>query len=50
VKVAAGEFDTWKVELQGGEQPLTFYVAKGTPAKVVKMAPAGMPVTIERAR
>lgn len=50
VTVPVGEFDAWKVELVGGEQPVTFWVSKTTPSKVLKIAPAGLPVTIERAR
>lgn len=49
VKVPAGEFDTWKVELTGGEQPITFFIAKA-PVKVVKIALAGMPISIERVK
>jgi hypothetical protein len=47
VKVAAGEFDAWKVELSGGEAPITFWVQKGSPARVLKIVPTGQPVAIE---
>lgn len=49
VKVAAGEFDAWKVELAGGEQPATFYVAKVNP-RILKIAVVGMPLTFERVK
>jgi hypothetical protein len=50
VKVAAGEFDTWKVELSGGEAPLTLWVTKGGAARVVKIVPAGAPISVELAK
>ncbi len=50
VKVPAGEFDTWKVEGTGGETPITFWVTKGMPAKVLKIVPGGAPISVERVR
>jgi len=47
VKVAAGEFDAWKVELSGAETPITFWVQKGSPARVLKIVPTGQPIAIE---
>ena len=47
VKVAAGEFDAWKVELSGGEAPLTFWVQKGSPSRILKIVPTGQPIAIE---
>ncbi|MHB1311929.1 MAG: insulinase family protein [Gemmatimonadaceae bacterium] len=47
VKVAAGEFDAWKVELSGGEAPLTFWVQKGPVGRVLKIVPTGQPISIE---
>ena len=46
VKVAAGEFDTWKVDLSGGEAPITMWVTKVNP-RVVKIVPAGAPISLE---
>ncbi len=46
VKVAAGEFDAWKVEMSGGEAPITLWVSK-TNARVVKLVPAGIPIAFE---
>ena len=45
VKVPAGTFDTWKVELGGGEQPTTMWVEKGT-NRIVKIALAGTPIEL----
>lgn len=47
VKVAAGEFDAWKVEMTGGEAPITLFVTKAAPYRVIKLAPAGMPIAFE---
>jgi len=46
IKVAAGEFDTWKVDLAGGEAPITMWVTKTNP-RVVKIVPAGIPISFE---
>jgi hypothetical protein len=46
LKVAAGEFDTWKVEMSGGEAPITMWLTK-TNARVVKIVPGGAPVSLE---
>ena len=45
VKVPAGTFDTWKVELGGGEQPTTMWVEKVT-NRIVKIALAGTPIEL----
>ncbi len=50
VKVVAGEFDAWKVELSGAEAPATMWVTKGPVARVVKIVPAGAPISIELAK
>jgi len=47
VKVPAGEFDAWKVDLAGGETPVTLWVSKAKPYRTLKIAPAGAPVTFE---
>jgi hypothetical protein len=50
VKVPAGEFDAFKVDFQGGETPVTLYVSKAKPFRILKIVPSGMPVSFERAR
>jgi hypothetical protein len=50
VKVAAGEFDAFKVEMTGGEAPITLWVTSAKPHRVVKLAPGGMPLSIELAK
>ncbi len=50
VKVPLGEFDAYKVDFLGGEAPITLYVTKAKPYKVIKIVPTGMPITIERVR
>jgi len=46
IKVAAGEFDTWKVEMSGGEAPITMWLTKAN-ARVVKIVPTGAPISLE---
>jgi hypothetical protein len=47
VTVPAGMFACWRVELAGGDQPLTLYVMKDAPYVVVKYTMAGAPVAFE---
>jgi len=47
VTVPAGTFACWRVELTGGEAPLTFYVMKDSPWLVAKYEMVGMPVAFE---
>lgn len=47
VTVPAGAFDTWKVDVSGGQQPLVFYVTKAAPHRLVKIALAAAPVEIQ---
>jgi zinc protease len=47
VTVPAGTFDTWKVDIAGGENGTTVWVRKDMPHWVVKQTVAGQPVTIE---
>lgn len=42
--VPAGEFETYKVDLAGGEQPATFYISKSQPHRLVKVTVAGAPI------
>jgi hypothetical protein len=46
VTVPAGTFDAWKVEVSGGQVPVTFWVSRATP-RVVKMGFAGAPMGFE---
>ncbi len=46
VTVPAGTFACWKVDLTGGEQSVTFYVAKDSPV-IVKLEIQGAPVSFE---
>lgn len=46
VTVLAGTFEAWKVDVTGGQVPVTFWVAKTSP-RVVKMGFAGAPMAFE---
>ena len=43
VEVPAGKFDAWKADMTGGEQPLTLWVEKAAPHRLLKMAIVGAP-------
>jgi zinc protease len=45
--VPAGTFNCWRIDLTGGSQPMTFYVAKDAPFVLVKFEMVGMPVAFE---
>ncbi len=47
VTVPAGEFPVFRVEVSGGQQPMTLYLRQESPHLVVKMELVGIPVTIE---
>jgi zinc protease len=47
VTVPAGTFACWRVDLTGGPQAMTFYVAKDAPYALVKYEMVGMPVAFE---
>ena len=47
VTVPAGTFDTWKVEMQGGEAAVVLYLRKDLPHVMVKQEIQGQPVTLE---
>jgi zinc protease len=47
VTVPAGTFACWRVELAGGDQPLTLYVMKDAPYVVAKYSIEGAPVAFE---
>ncbi|MFZ5623900.1 MAG: insulinase family protein [Gemmatimonadota bacterium] len=44
VTVPAGTFDVYRAELTGGEQPLTLFVTRAAPHRVVKFQPGGAPI------
>ena len=46
VTVPAGTFDSYVVEMTGGQVPLMFYVTTAEPYRVVKSAPVGPPIEI----
>jgi zinc protease len=47
VTVPAGTFACWKVDITGGQQPLTLYVTKDAPYTTVKLEITGAPVAFE---
>jgi hypothetical protein len=49
VEVFAGKFDSWKVNVTGGDAPITMWVEKGT-GRVVKLAPVGQPFEFQLAK
>ncbi|MFI5311142.1 MAG: insulinase family protein [Gemmatimonadales bacterium] len=50
VKVPLGTFDVYKAEVTGGEQPLTIWVEKAAPNRVIKIGFAGAPIEMQRVR
>lgn len=44
VTVPAGTFETYKVDVTGGQQPQVFYVATGAPHRLVKLTTVGAPI------
>ncbi len=44
ITVPAGTFSAYRVDMTGGEQPITFYVSTAEPHRVVKMVFTGAPV------
>jgi hypothetical protein len=50
VTVPAGTFDTFVTEMTGGQQPITLYVTKAAPHRVVKFTLAGQPLEIVLAK
>ena len=46
IEIIAGTFDTWKVNVSGGDSPLTMWVEKGN-GRVVKLALVGQPVEFQ---
>jgi zinc protease len=50
VTVPAGTFQVFRAELTGGPQPVTFYVTKAAPFRLVKVAIAGTPIEMQLAK
>ena len=46
VTVPAGTFDTYVVEMSGGQLPVMFYITSAAPYRIVKTAPVGPPLEI----
>jgi hypothetical protein len=46
VTVPAGTFDSYVVEMSGGQVPLMIYVTTAQPYRIVKSAPVGPPIEI----
>ncbi len=44
VTVPAGTFETYRVEVTGGQAPRTFYVTTAAPHRLVKVSTAGVPI------
>ena len=47
VTVPAGTFSTYRIEVTGGEQPVTFFITRDTPRKIVKLELMTQPVAFE---
>jgi zinc protease len=47
VSVPAGTFATWKVDLSGADQPVTFWIEKAAPHRVIKFGPVGAPLEVQ---
>jgi predicted Zn-dependent peptidase len=44
VTVPAGTFQAYRVEMTGGPAPITMFVTATAPFRIIKMAPAGVPI------
>ena len=44
VTVPAGTFDVYRIELSGGQAPVSMFVTTDTPHRLVKIAPMGAPL------
>jgi len=47
VIVPAGSFDSFKLDVTGGQVPTTFYVSKATPRRIVKIELVGAPFVFQ---
>lgn len=50
VTVPAGTAETYKVEMTGGQQPVTMYITTAAPHRVMKITVAGAPIEIVRVK
>jgi zinc protease len=50
VTVPAGTAETYKVEMSGGQQPVTMYITTAAPHQVMKITVAGAPIEIVRVK
>lgn len=50
VTVPAGTVETYKVEMSGGQQPVTMYITTAAPHQVMKITVAGAPIEIVRVK
>jgi zinc protease len=50
VEVPAGTFETYKVLMSGGQQPITMYISTAAPHQLVKLTIVGAPIEVVRAK
>lgn len=50
VEVPAGKLHAWKVEVAGGEQPMTLWVEAAAPNRLLKLAIVGAPIEFRLAK
>ncbi|MES2522572.1 MAG: hypothetical protein V4617_07750 [Gemmatimonadota bacterium] len=48
--VPAGHFDTWRVELVGGDAPLVMHFERAAPNRLIRMQPGAAPFDVQRVR
>ena len=47
VTVPAGTFEAFKVDMSGGQAPVTMWVSTAAPRRILKIAPTGAPIVLE---
>lgn len=50
VTVPAGTAQAWKIEVTGGQVPVTYWVEQAAPYRVLKIAPVGVPLEMVRVK
>ncbi len=50
VTVPAGTAEAWRIEVTGGQVPVTYWVEQAAPHRLLKIAPAGVPLEMVRVR
>jgi predicted Zn-dependent peptidase len=50
VAVPAGTFQAFRVEVTGGQSPVTYWVEQAAPHRLLKVAPVGVPLEMVRAK